>query len=98
MEKHRKGQSAHGVARAFFSLLLTLAMGHVMAQPQAQESTLIRISGQVTGEEKDQPLPDVSVQVKGTVNGTVTDKDGRFLLRTRTRLPLTLVFSSVGFR
>ena len=98
MEKHRKGQSAHGVARAFFSLLLTLAMGHVMAQPQAQESTLIQISGQVTGEEKDQPLPDVSVQVKGTVNGTVTDKDGRFLLRTRTRLPLTLVFSSVGFR
>jgi len=62
----------------------------------AQES-LIEITGKVTDQDKKEPLSDVSVQVKGTVAGTVTDKTGNFTLRTKTKLPFTLVFSSVGF-
>lgn len=64
----------------------------------AQEHPLIEISGRVTDQEKLLPLPDVSVQVKGTVTGTVTTSTGAFVLRTKTRLPFTLVFSSVGFK
>jgi outer membrane cobalamin receptor len=64
----------------------------------AQDNTIIEISGQVTDQEHKQPLPDVSVQVKGTITGTVTNKTGNFKLKTRTKLPFTLTFSSIGFQ
>jgi outer membrane cobalamin receptor len=64
----------------------------------SQTGTLIEISGQVTDHEKNVPLPDVSVQIKGTVAGTVTNSTGNFVLRTKTKLPFTLVFSSIGFK
>ena len=64
----------------------------------SQSGTLIEISGQVTDQEKNLPLTDVSVQVKGSLAGTITNSTGNFLLRTKTRLPLTLVFSSIGFK
>lgn len=76
-------------------ILLTLHCLSAFAQPEA---SLIEISGQVMDGEKQQPLPDVSVQIKGTVAGTVTNRTGHFTLRTRSRLPLTLLFSSVGFQ
>jgi outer membrane cobalamin receptor len=80
---------------AFLILLLSTA-GITHAQDNG--STIIEISGRVTGQEKHEPLSDVSVQVKGTVTGTVTNQSGDFRLRTKARLPFTLVFSSVGFR
>jgi iron complex outermembrane recepter protein len=63
----------------------------------AQDASLIEVSGKVTDQEQ-HPLPDVSVQVKGSVTGTVTNKAGDFKLRTRTKLPFTLTFSSIGFQ
>ena len=64
----------------------------------SQTVALIEISGQVVNSEKSEPLPDVSVQIKGSVTGTITDKTGSFLLRTKQKLPFTLVFSSIGFK
>lgn len=67
------------------------------AQLLAQGNALIEISGKVTNETKE-PLSGVSVQIKGAVSGAVTASDGVFKLRTKLKLPLTLVFSSVGFQ
>ncbi len=64
----------------------------------AQESTLIQVSGVVTGQESKVPLPNVTVQIKGTIASAITNNAGSFLLKTRTRLPFTLIFSSVGFQ
>jgi iron complex outermembrane receptor protein len=64
----------------------------------AQVVALIEISGQVVNQEKNEPLGDVSVQIKGSVTGTITDNTGTFILRTKQKLPFTLVFSSVGFK
>src|SRR4030095_11170075 len=64
----------------------------------SQTGSLIEISGKVTDQEKNLPIPDVSVQIKGTVTGTVTNSSGSFVLRTKTQLPFTLVFSSIGFK
>ena len=64
----------------------------------AQDATLIEISGKVTDNEGKNPLPDVSVQIKGTVTGTITNSAGSFVLRTKTKLPFSLVFSSIGFK
>ncbi len=54
------------------------------------------VSGKIT-DSAGQPLPGVSVVLKGTTQGTVTDSDGNYLL---SNLPAdaTLVFSFVGMR
>src|SRR5690606_27197754 len=54
------------------------------------------VSGTVT-DESGQPLPGVTVVVKGTTQGTVTNADGKYSL---TNIPddATLVFSFVGMR
>jgi len=39
----------------------------------AQDNLIIEVSGRVTDQEKQLPLPDVSVQVKGTIAGTITN-------------------------
>jgi iron complex outermembrane receptor protein len=82
--------------RIFFTTFITLSF--LSNQLFAQGNTIIEISGRVTDQEKQQPLPDVSVQVKGTVTGAVTNSSGNFVLRTKTKLPFTLVFTSVGFK
>ncbi|HYV53375.1 MAG TPA: TonB-dependent receptor, partial [Chitinophagaceae bacterium] len=79
-------------------LFLALLLLSVFNLAYSQTGTLIEISGKVTDQEKNLPLPDVSVQIKGTVTGTVTNSAGGFVLRTKTQLPFTLVFSSIGFK
>jgi len=82
--------------RIFFAALFTLSF---FSQALfAQDNTIIEISGRVTDLEKQQPFPDVSVQVKGTVTGAVTNSSGNFVLKTKTRLPFVLVFTSIGFK
>ena len=54
----------------------------------------IGVTGRVTGT-NGEPLPGVTVLVKGTTNGTATDANGNFSLTVPENS--TLVFSSVGF-
>lgn len=81
--------------KPIFSLLLSWLF---LAAASAQEVTLIEVSGRVTDQEKHEPLSDVSIQIKGTVQGTITNSAGEFTLRTKSKLPFTLVFSSIGFK
>src|ERR1700712_2569340 len=80
----------------FIGVLVLLQAGTSVTFGQ-DNNTLIEITGKVLGQEKKEPLSDVSVQVKGTVSGTITNKAGDFKLRTKTKLPFTLIFSSIGF-
>ncbi|HEX2847146.1 MAG TPA: TonB-dependent receptor [Chitinophagaceae bacterium] len=79
-------------------LILSIPLSCTCIFSLAQDASLIEISGTVTDQLNKQPLADVSIQVKGTVTGTITNKDGAFKLRTKSRLPFTLTFSSVGFK
>ncbi len=65
---------------------------------RAQENQLIEVSGQVTEQDNQIPLPGVSVLIKGTIAGTSTDEQGKFKLRYRLKFPFILVFSSIGFK
>jgi len=56
-----------------------------------------RISGNVTSSADNQPIPGVSVIVKGTATGTVTNPDGTFRLDVP-QSATTLVFSFVGMK
>jgi len=80
-----------------YGVLASMAL-LVCSSAISQTVALIEISGTVINQEKNEPLPDVSVQIKGSVTGTITDNLGSFLLRTKQKLPCTLVFTSVGFK
>jgi TonB-linked SusC/RagA family outer membrane protein len=102
-EKKRRG-----VPRRYSLLLLVLlGMAPAAGFPEGVGFTggshvwsSSRQSGPVSGQVKDaagQPLPGVSVSLKGTSTGTVTDVKGQFTLPTSGVEDPTLVFSYVGF-
>jgi iron complex outermembrane receptor protein len=64
----------------------------------AQGTNLIDIEGIVLDQESRLPLQSVSVQIKGTIAGAITNNAGQFNIRTKNKFPLTLTFSSVGFQ
>ncbi|RDV17250.1 TonB-dependent receptor [Pontibacter diazotrophicus] len=68
-----------------------------LANPSAVSANVFQwtVSGRVTSAAGD-PLPGVTVLLKGTTNGAATDADGAFSLSVP-ESPGTLVFSYVGF-
>ncbi len=73
----------------FILLLVCCCPALVRAQTQ-------RLSGKVASAEDGSSLPGVSVTVKGTTNGTLTDSDGSYKLTAPTGG--ILVFSAVGMQ
>src|SRR5215203_5203672 len=57
----------------------------------------VTISGTVRNSISKEGVPAVSIVIKGTSTGTYTDDKGAFSFSTSAKLPLTLVFTSVGF-
>ncbi|MEO7961398.1 MAG: carboxypeptidase-like regulatory domain-containing protein, partial [Ginsengibacter sp.] len=57
----------------------------------------LTISGNVKNANTDDGIPAVSVAVKGGTSGTFTDEKGNFKLNTNAGLPVTLIFSSIGY-
>lgn len=57
-------------------LLLVFELALLVTLPSLAQVS--RISGTVTGSKEGQPLPGVSVLVKGTNTGTTTDAEGAF--------------------
>lgn len=64
----------------------------------SQGNNLIQVSGQVIDQDKHEPLQGISIQIKGAVTGTITDSKGKFVLKTKSKFPFTLIFSSVGYQ
>jgi TonB-linked SusC/RagA family outer membrane protein len=73
-----------------FVCLAMLGIQLVSAQPRT-------ITGNVTSAEEGMSLPGVSVSVKGTTLGTITDVDGNYSLEVSAEAK-TLVFSFVGMK
>lgn len=61
----------------------------------AQENQVIR--GNVKNSQTNEDLPAVSVSIKGSRAGTLTDNKGNFKTSPRQTFPVTLLFSSIGF-
>jgi len=74
----------------FLSILLFMGTMVVNAQTRT-------ITGTVTSAEDGEPIPGVSILVKGTSLGTVTDIDGKYSLKVPQNAE-TLVFSFVGMK
>ncbi len=76
--------------------LLVLLVLLTMAQ-HAYSQEARTITGRVTDELTKQPIPGVSVFLKGTGTGTATSAEGVFSLKIPTGNNQLLVFSSIGF-
>ena len=72
------------------SFLMVIGLGNLLAQAQT-------VTGTVTGSDDGMPIPGVSVFVKGTTVGTVTQPDGTYSLRVPDDAE-TIVFSFVGMQ
>lgn len=56
----------------------------------------IKVTGVVTEASSNEPLPGVTVQVKGTTNGTITNIDGQYTIEAKKNT--ILVFSTIGMK
>lgn len=74
--------------RKLLVLTLLVPISFLMAQN-------VRVTGTVTDASNGDPLPGVTVLVKGTTNGTITGINGEYDLSVPTGS--TLVFSSIGY-
>ncbi|MDY3853168.1 MAG: carboxypeptidase-like regulatory domain-containing protein, partial [Prevotella sp.] len=68
---------------------------HAAHVATAQQQAVHTVTGQVT-DEKGEPLIGVSILIKGTSKGTVTDIDGNFKLPVDNKNAV-LVFSYIGY-
>ena len=78
--------------KTYKSLVAVLLLIFTIEQVQAQTAT---VSGVVVAQSDNQPIPGVSVLIKGTKTGIQTDLQGRFSLTASTKD--VLVFSFIGF-
>ncbi len=74
--------------------LLFIALVFAMSAIAQQAIT---ITGNVKNSKNREEVPAVSVTIKGTTFGTFTDDKGNFKITTAQKLPLTLIFSSIGY-
>lgn len=81
--------------RKKISYLLALFLASVFSIAANAQSTVI--FGKVENSSTKENVAAVSVTVKGGTDGTFTDDKGNFKLTTHQKLPVTLLFSSVGF-
>ena len=77
--------------KSMYSWLLGLLLVMVGQSVWAQ-----KVTGVVTGEEDGLPIPGVSVVVKGTTKGAITDIDGKFDIAAKEGE--TITFSLVGYQ
>jgi iron complex outermembrane receptor protein len=93
----RKAARTNGITSKKISKAVSLFLILLFIQTATFAQDLIEISGVVTSQEKHEPLAGVAISIKGTVTGTTTSNDGFFTLRTKQKLPFTLLFTSIGF-
>lgn len=83
--------------KKFYYLVLVILLPLPAALFAQTITNTIPVQGTVVDIESDSPLPGVNVTIKGTVQGTITDVEGKFKI-TPKQLPVVLVFSSIGYR
>jgi outer membrane receptor protein involved in Fe transport len=79
--------------KAIFTISFILMTGLALF---AQEN--LTVSGKITDKATGEPLPGVTILIKGTITGTATENDGSFSLKTKSKPPFVLAVSSIGYK
>ena len=85
-----------GLTYRFEGDIIVIRRAERVAEPENDVKS-VTVTGRVTDVKK-QPLPGVTVQVKGVTHGTVTDVDGEYKLVIPNLKEFVLVFSFVGMK
>src|SRR5690554_1787562 len=90
----------------FLSILQSLPLNQTLASnrsgpdlKQEHRETLkkhIIVTGQIVSEENAEPIPGVTILIKGTTTGTVSDINGNYTIDVPDENGI-LVFSSIGY-
>lgn len=80
-----------------YSTRILLVLLIALAIPLGAFAQSRTVTGKVTGSDDSQALPGVSVMLKGTTNGTITDANGAYSLSGIPASGGTLVFTSIGY-
>lgn len=80
------------MGKKIVSLVLCLLLGTTYGIAQR----ISNVQGSVIGEDDGEPIIGASVVVKGTTTGTITDENGRFVLRNLPESATALVISYIG--
>ncbi|TDE17213.1 SusC/RagA family TonB-linked outer membrane protein [Dyadobacter psychrotolerans] len=86
--------------KASLGAMLVIVIFTSILNPATAGARMLRTVADITGkvtDEKGESLPGVSVVLKGTQQGTVTDVDGKFKLSVADVTDKILVFSFVGY-
>ena len=80
-------------------LLMTAVSGNLFAKDGDDKNTAITVTGRVISKETDQDeaLPGVSITIRGTTSGTVTDSNGEYKVEVPSEESV-LVFSFIGYK
>lgn len=68
-----------------------------LASAQNTPTINATVSGKLIDQKTREALVGASVVIKGTTNGSTSDADGKFTLRTGQKLPFTVVVSYIGY-
>jgi TonB-linked SusC/RagA family outer membrane protein len=74
--------------------LISLGINAQNIQPLIQS----KLDGTVIDKITNEPIPGVSVTIKGTTHSVVTDAEGKFYFQTGQKLPYTLIVSYIGYK
>lgn len=86
--------------KSFYYSILSIGLLLFTLTANAQNAPNIRheVKGVILDSQTSTPLAGASVVIKGTTNGSTTDENGEFTLKTGQVLPFTLIISYVGFK
>lgn len=82
----------------FIAILLIFANSGTAFGQQIKSTINSTLSGQVLDAKTKEPIPGVSLYIKGTTHGVITDAEGHFYFQTGQKFPYTLVVSFVGYQ
>src|SRR6478736_10499897 len=74
---------------------ILLLLGLFISASATLQAQNVTVKGTVTNE-KSEPIPNISILVKGTNNGSTTDEKGNYLLSVQDSSAV-LTFSSIGY-
>lgn len=83
--------------KRLLTLILLLPVAFAALAQESSDSLLIRISGVVRDQFSNERIEDASVTVPGTNIGTITNADGYFTLKLKTK-PEYIEISSIGYK
>ncbi len=75
--------------------LQLLLMAFVLLLANIAQAQVVNLTGKVTDQSTGEPLPGVTIVIKGTTYGTITDFDGIYSIQVSTGA--TMAFSYVGY-